>query len=100
MPLDIQSTTAEKVHIKLAPDGKLDGVPTWTIDAPATVEPDADGMGAFMISADDTGQSNWSVSADVDLGEGVTTITDGGAYSYNHPQATSLGVTADAPVPK
>jgi hypothetical protein len=106
MPLNIESTTEEKVHIKITPTttsgnpAALDGTPVWTVDPPATVEPDADGLGAFIISADAAGVSNWKVEADADLGEGVQTITDGGVYTYNHPQAANLGVVADAPVPK
>lgn len=107
MPLDIQSTTDEKVHIHLAPvtsTGKpatLDGTPTWSITAGnATIVPDADGLGAFVVSEDVTGSSTWSVSADADLGAGVDTISDGGVYTYTHPNASSLGLTADAPEAK
>lgn len=106
MPLNITSTIEEKVHIKLFPvtsggkPAELDGVPVWTLDGTGTIVPDEDGMGAFVISADEPGTSNWSVSADADLGEGVKTISDGGTYSYNHPQAAALGLTAEPAVPK
>jgi len=107
MPLDIVSTTEEMVHLKIAPvtsTGKpalLDGLPTWAITTGgATIVVDADGMGAFVVSEDIGGSSTWSVSADADLGAGVSTISDGGVYSYASPQAAALGITADAPVPK
>ena len=106
MPLDIISTTEEKVHIKLnittasGKPAKVDGVPTWTLDGTGSVVPDADGLGAFVVSADTPGISTWSVSADADLGPGVTTIVDGGTYTYNDPQASSLGLTADPAVLK
>lgn len=104
--LDITSTIEEKVHIKLAPKtatGKpatVDGIPVWKVDAPATVEVDADGLGAFLISGDTVGSSAWSVEADADLGEGVRTISEGGTYTYTDAQAAALGVTAETPVLK
>lgn len=107
MPLDVVSTTEEKVHIKIAPvtsSGKPAPVEAgsviWSLDGTGSIVPDEDGMGAFVVSADTPGVSNWSVSADADLGAGVTTIVDGGVYTYNDPQAAALGTTADPAVPK
>lgn len=104
--MDITSTVEQKVHIQLAPKtaagnpATLDGLPTWTVDPPATVEVDADGLGAFLISGDTVGSSNWSVSADGDLGSGVRTISEGGVYSYTDAEAAALGVTVAPAVPK
>lgn len=107
MPLDITSTTEEKVHIKLNPTtalgkpAKLDGIPTWEITSgSAAVIPDLDGLGAFLISGDTMGSSTWKVSADADLGEGVRTIEDGGVYSYTNAEAAALGLIAETAVPK
>lgn len=107
MPLDVVSTTEEKVHIHIAPktsSGKPAaieaGSAVWTLDGTGSIVPDADGLGAYVISADAPGVSNWSVSADADLGSGVATITDGGVYTYNDPLAAALGATADAPEAK
>lgn len=107
MPLDITSTVEEKVHIKLAPvtsTGKpaiLDGTPTWEITSGlATIVPDADGLGAFVVSEDTIGSSTWKVTADADLGAGVLTIEEGGTYTYTDAQAAALGVTLSPAVPK
>lgn len=107
MPLDITSTIEEKVYIKLAPKtatGKpalLDGVPIWEITAGnATIVPDADGLGAYIVSEDVIGFSEWSVTADADLGSGVVSIAEGGTYTYTDAQAAALGVTLSPAVPK
>jgi hypothetical protein len=110
--MDIISTTEEKVAIRINPQtstGKpatLDGLATLSIltggataEAATQDEIDADtaagkpGLVGYLISEDNTGISTWGISADADLGEGVDTISDGGTYTYNHPQAASLGVT-------
>lgn len=107
MPLDITSTVEEKVHIKLNPTtaeghpATLDGIPTWVITSGgATIVPDTDGLGAFLVSEDTIGSSTWTVSADADLGQGVRTIQDGGTYTYTNAEAQALGVTAETPVAK
>lgn len=106
MPLDVVSTTEEKVKIHIAPvtssgkPAKLDGIPVWTLDGTGSIVVAEDGLSADVVSADSPGVSNWSVSADADLGDGVSTIVDGGVYTYNDPQAAALGTTAEAAVPK
>jgi hypothetical protein len=107
MPLDVTSTTEEKVKLHIAPvtsTGKpaaVDGIPVWSIiEGGATIEAAADGLSADVISEDNAGTSVWNVQADADLGEGVVFIEDGGSYVYNNPMAASMGTTADAPVPK
>lgn len=107
MPLNVTSTTEEKIKITLnitTASGKpaqVDGPPSWEIiDGNATVVPEADGLSAFLVSGDDPGTASWKVTADADLGAGVQEISDGGTYSYNHPQAAALGLTAGTPEPK
>lgn len=108
MPLDLVSTTEEKIHIRLSPktqSGKPANVEAgktvWSIvSGKATISPDGDGLGAFIISEDTPGSSQWKVEADADLGEGVKTITETGSYTYNDAQAENLGVAADAAEPK
>lgn len=107
MSLNLKSTTEQKVLVKLAPktasghDAKVDGKPVWTVTSgDATVEPSEDGLSAYLVSADTAGKATWTVEADADLGEGVTTITDGGEYEYTDPLAENLGATADEPVTK
>jgi hypothetical protein len=119
MALDIISTTEEKVPIFVNPKtakGKpapIDGLAVLSIvsggatTAAATEQEIADsnaaglpGLVGFVISEDVPGTSAWQVTADTDLGAGITTIVDGSTYVYNDPQASNLGATAGTPVLK
>lgn len=109
MPLDLTLTTEQKQHVKLAPktaagkDAALDGVPVWAVvSGSGTVVPDADGLGAFIVSTDevDSVVTVYSVSADADLGSGVDTITDTITLTTTHANAAALGLVADTPVAK
>lgn len=109
MPLQLTITNEEKVHVKLTPltgTGKpatVDGAPAWTVQSGAgTVVPDADGLGAFLVSPDavDGIDTVFMVSADADLGAGVTDIQDTITLTVTNAQAASLGLAADAAVPK
>jgi len=105
--MDITITSEQKVHIKLNPvtaTGKpasLDGVATFEVTSgDATIEADADGLGAFLISGDAAGTSVVAISADVDLSDGVSTITESINLVVTDPLASSLGLIVDAPVSK
>lgn len=107
LPLSI--TTEQKIHIKLAPtttQGKpavLDGTPTWEVtQGSGTVSPDADGLGAFIVSPDtvDGIVTIVKVSADADLGAGIRTIEDTIEVTITNAEAAALGLTADAAEPK
>lgn len=104
---DIQSTNEEKVHVKLNPTttsgnpASLDGAAVWEIlSGDATVEPDADGLGAFIVSGSAIGASQVKVSADADLGAGVQTIEAIIDYNVVSPQAANLGIVSEPAVPK
>src|ERR1043165_893472 len=103
MPLELTLTTEQKQHVKLTPKtaagnpASVDGAPAWSvISGPGTIVADADGLGAFIVTPDDADGTPtiYQVSADADLGEGVTTITDTITLTTTHPQATSLGLAA------
>lgn len=109
MPLELSLTTEQKQHVKLNPvtaagnPATLDGAPVWTVvSGPGTIEADADGLGAFIITPDksDGTQTIYQVSADADLGAGVTTIEDTIILTSTNPFASSFGLTADDPVAK
>lgn len=119
MPLDVVSTTEEKVPIRLAPitnsgkPAKLDGLAVISITsgnataaAASQSEIDADnaagnsGLIGYVISEDIPGTSTYQITGDADLGSGVTSIVDGGVYTYNDPQAANLGLSAGTAVPK
>lgn len=57
---------------------KVDGVPTWSVDNTDVVDsltPSDDGMSAKLHITDNVGAAQLTVTADADLGSGVTTIT-------------------------
>lgn len=73
---DVPGTVNVSVVYKTAKGNpaKVDGVPTWVASDPTvidTVTPAADGMSAVLHVTDTIGVSQLTVSADVDLGEGV-----------------------------
>lgn len=112
MPLDITSTTEEKVPVLFAPkttSGKpaqLDGAPELSIISgnataqQATPEELTQGIAGYVVSEDAPGTSTWQIKGDADLGTGVREIIDGGSYIYNDPFAENFGLSAGTPVPK
>lgn len=54
----------------------VDGVPAWSVSdsTKLTLDVAADGMSAFVIAVGPLGTSQVQVSADADMGAGVTTI--------------------------
>lgn len=104
---EITITREQKVHVKLNPKtsggnpAALDGAASFTVTAgDSTVAPDADGLGAFLISGSNVGDSTFQVDADADLGAGVRTISDTILLHVVDAEAANLGLTVDAPEPK
>ena len=102
----ITITDEQKVLVTLAPvtaagnPATLDGVPSWTVTSgDATVEPAADGLSCYLISGT-VGNSVIEVSADADLGEGVSPITDTIDLAVVSAQASSLGLVVGTPEAK
>ncbi len=107
MPLDLTITNEQKVQVTLNPvtdtgkPAKLDGAPTWSvINGTSTLDIAADGLSAFLVSGDDPGDSDFLVSADADLGSGVTEISDTIRLHVAGAQAKNLGLVAGTPVAK
>lgn len=105
--MDITITNEQKVHIKLNPvtaTGKpaaLDGVASFEMTSgTGSVVPDADGLGATLISGDVAETCVVSVTADADLGSGVVPITETINLIVTDPLASSFGIVVDAPEPK
>ncbi len=99
-------TTLQKVHVKINPSDSnqnpaaIDGPVTFEVtQGDATVEPDEDGKGAFLVSGSAM-ENKIKVSADADLGSGVETISDEISLVVENPKATSLGMSFDEPVNK
>jgi len=80
---------------------KVDGVPTWSVgDATViVVTPAADGMSATLAGGV-IGTTQVSVSADADLGSGVTTIIGTADLQVVGGQAVSVGLVLGTPGPK
>lgn len=104
---NINITNEEKIHIKLAPKTKagnpanIDGKAEYVVtEGDATVEPDEDGLGATLISGPTAGVSKITISADADVGEGVTTIEEEVSLNVIFPMATSLGMEVGEAQPK
>jgi hypothetical protein len=76
-------TDSQKVQLTISPvtaagnPAKVDGIPEWgsSDDTILTVEPAADGLSCEAITTGTLGSAQVNVSADVDLGEGVETLT-------------------------
>lgn len=114
MPLDFVSNTDEKVPVYVAPvrangkPAKIDGKAVLSIvSGGATVQAATDEQIAaeptlvgYVVSEDVDGASQWKVTADADLGEGVTNIEETGTYQYSSAPAVSVGASAGTPIPK
>lgn len=106
--LTVKITNEQQVVVTLNPKtdsgkpAKLDGIPTWekTGDGLATIEVAPDGMSATLISADDPGITQFLVSGDADLGEGVEPISDTITLDVSSATAKNLGLTVGTPTNK
>ena len=103
----ITITNEEKVQVTLAPTtaagnpATLDGAPTWTVTTgDATLEVAADGLSAFLVSGAADTNSQVTVTADADLGEGVVTLTDTIDLAVVAASASALGAIVATPVLK
>lgn len=109
MPLNLVISTEEKIHVTLAPKtasgnpATVDGAPVWSVvSGSGTVVPDANGLGAFLVSTNtvDGIDTVFKVAADADLGPGIINIQDTVTLTTTHAQAAALGLTAAPAVPK
>lgn len=106
MPVSISLTSEQKVLVTLTPTtatGKpstIDGQATFeVVSGDCTVE-NVDLLSAYIVSGDAAGVSVVSVSADVDLSEEITTITDSITVTVSDPLAANLGLVIGTPEPK
>ncbi len=107
--MDVTITNEQKVSVRLNPvtaTGKpasLDGPASFEISSPsgtASVVPDADGLGASLVSGDVAETAVVSVTADADLGEGVVTISETINLIVTDPLASSFGLVVGTPESK
>lgn len=80
---------------------QVDGVPQWSVtEGDVTLEAAEDGMSATVFSGAANVNSKVSVSADADLGEGVSTIEDVLDVAVVAASASALGINAGTPEQK
>ncbi len=98
----------QKVPLSIAPvdavgnPAPVDGIPEWTVSDSAVlaIEVADDGMSALVTTVGPLGDAQVNVSADADLGEGVTTLTGLLDISVIASEAVSLGISAGTPEAK
>jgi hypothetical protein len=107
MPTSVTITNEQKIKVTLTPvtdtgkPAKLDGKPSWSvISGNSQVEVAEDGLSAFLISADDPGDTQFLIKADANLGEGVEEISDIIDLTVQGATAKNLGVSLGTPEPK
>lgn len=81
---------------------KVDGILQWTVSDATILSLTVadDGMSAEVITNGPLGASQVSVTADADLGAGVTDITGVLDVEVRAAQAVTVGITAGAPETK
>lgn len=99
----ITITNEEKINVTLNPTtaagnpGTVDGIPVWAVTSgDATIEPAADGLSCYLISGN-PGNSVIIVTADANLGEGVTNITDTVDLAVVPANISQLGLVVGSP---
>lgn len=78
----------------------VDGPPVWTVsnDTVLSVVPSADGLSADVVSVGPLGASQVSVTADADLGAGVTALIGTLDVTVVASEAASIVISAGTPV--
>jgi hypothetical protein len=99
-------TSEEKILVSLNPvtaagnPAQVDGTPAWSVvSGDATIEPSTDGLSCYLISGA-VGNSQITVTADADLGEGVREITDTVDLAVVSAEASQLGLSVGTAEPK
>lgn len=108
MPLNLTCTNEQKVKVVANP--QTEGGRPAQLDGELSVEV-VSGEGTFdmiegepnafyAVSPDGVGVTEYRVSGDADLGDGVVTIEDLVTLTVGGAQARSFGLSADTPVQK
>ena len=103
----ITITNEQKVEVILAPlteagnPAQIDGAPVWeVIEGDATLEVAADGMSAYLVSGEANINSKIKVTADADLGDGISELSDIIDLAVVPATASLLGLSVGTPVLK
>ena len=104
--VSVTLTNEEKVRLSVQPRtaagqaAAIDGAVDFTVQSgDCTIEP-IDASHCYIVSGTSASDSTILVSADADLGAGVTTITDTITATVTSAVAVNLGIITDPPVPK
>jgi hypothetical protein len=101
-------TDLQQVELSVAPvnavgnPAPVDGEPVWAVSDPTvlTLQIASDGFSALAVTTGKLGTCQVSVSADADLGPGVTTLTGTLDIEVKASQAVNLGMTVGTPTDK
>lgn len=101
----LQLTDIQKCDLTVSPvDAKgnaapVEGAPAWTVSDPTIlgITAAADGLSASIVALGPLGTCQVNVSADADLGEGVTTIAGTLDVEVVSSQATALNIGTGTP---
>ena len=106
--MQLQMNDHQKLFLSISPkdrDGDpapIDGLPSWDLyeGDPELLNlfPSEDGMSCEVFANGRTGVATVKCSADVDLGEGVSTIEEFIQFTITQSPVTDLGLTATQPV--
>lgn len=100
---DIQKVTATiQVVDAMGNPASVEGIPAWSSDdvSIVAVAQADDGMSAVISSVGPIGNAIVTVTADADLGEGVTTINSDLLVDVIASQATGIIITPGVPEPR
>jgi hypothetical protein len=103
--LMVTLTDLQKVPLTISPvdavgnPALVEGIPVWTSsnEAVLTVIPAEDGLSAVATTVGPLGVAQVTVTADADLGEGVTMIAGTEDFTVLASQAVSMGITTGVP---
>lgn len=100
---DIQEATLSVAFVDAAGNpAVVDGAPAWAVSDAAllSITPAADGMSAVVSANGPLGTGQVSVSADADMGAGVTTIAGTLDIEVLASAAVSIAISAGTPTDK
>jgi len=101
----LQLTDVQKCTLSIQPldavgnPASVDGTPSWSVSDSSVlaIEPATDGLSAVVTAVGPLGTAQVNVSADADLGSGVTTLTGALDVSVAASAATTLNISTGVP---
>lgn len=106
MATQVQLTDVQEVRLSISPKDSqgnpatVDGAPAWASSDESVLTVAAvsdDGLTADAVTVGPLGTATVTVTADADLGEGVTSLTDTVEITVVASEASALNVSAGTP---